>query len=111
MSVVEDRLSGFLLWPFFCEGILIPQWGDHPPLLTPYLRQAPLLGLAFPLLRTPYKDVFWRISLLPFELSGGSSAVIIVLQFRISDIWLWYGVPGALLLASPGIADLNFTIF
>lgn len=52
MSVVEDRLSGFLLWPSFYEGILIPQWGDHSPLLAPYLRQAPLLGLAFPLLRS-----------------------------------------------------------
>lgn len=91
MSVVEDRLSGFLFWPSFCEGIPIPQWRDHSPLIAPYLRQGPLFGLAFPLLRTEYMDVFSRISLLPFGLSGGRGLrpLSSCCKSGIGDIRLW----------------------
>lgn len=65
---------------------------NHFPFPAPYLRQVPLFGLPG-YLRFPYsvhgcilentnlaRWAIWRAS---------SSTVIIVLQSRISDIWLW----------------------
>lgn len=78
MSIIEDRLLGFLwAFSFLMKGFVSRSGETTFPFLAPYLRQAPPFGLfgylRFPysVLRTLYMDVFWRISILPEGLSEG----------------------------------------
>lgn len=59
MSIIEDRLLGFLwAFSFLMKGIRIPQWRNHFPIPRPLFKTSSTFRtfrvLAFPLLRTPY---------------------------------------------------------